>query len=181
MSTAFAKPFDQAWCATKHDFESVDSGSDLLPETPPMQPNDIGTKNAAVPRPGDGADADRRHRNDDPDAGDRLANDDWRRLEASMRWLPIESDASRLPPSLAPDRMPPLPARSGVLRGAAKVLLASAVAAPVAYYFAVHTTPAPSAVQFATIDAHAVAPPPQVVARPAIRGIETDIVAAPLR
>jgi hypothetical protein len=46
----------------------------------------------------------------------------------------------RVPPSLAPERLrppPPLRARRDSLRGPLRVLLASAIAAPIAYYFSV--------------------------------------------
>jgi len=51
----------------------------------------------------------------------------------------------RVPPSLAPERLrppPPMRQRSDNLRGPLRVLLASAIAAPIAYYFAVGN-PAP--------------------------------------
>jgi hypothetical protein len=53
-------------------------------------------------------------------------------------------DGVRVPPSLAPERMrpPPMRARRDNLRGPLRVLMASAVAAPIAYYFSVGN-PAP--------------------------------------
>lgn len=53
----------------------------------------------------------------------------------------------RVPPSLAPERVrppPPMRARRDNLRGPLRVLMASAIAAPVAYYFSVGNFAAPS-------------------------------------
>jgi hypothetical protein len=53
----------------------------------------------------------------------------------------------RVPPSLAPERLrppPPMRARRDNLRGPLRVLLASAIAAPIAYYFSVGNIASPS-------------------------------------
>ncbi len=53
----------------------------------------------------------------------------------------------RVPPSLAPERVrppPPMRARRDNLRGPLRVLMASAIAAPIAYYFSVGNFAAPS-------------------------------------
>jgi hypothetical protein len=93
------------------------------------------------------------------------ADPDLARLESSLQWLQREGSAARLPravqlppvsglrpvgeqfingirvpPSLAPERLrppPPMRERRDNLRGPLRVLLASAVAAPIAYYFSV--------------------------------------------
>ena len=90
---------------------------------------------------------------------------DLARLESSLQWLQREESAARLPravqlppvsglrpvgeqfingvrvpPSLAPERLrppPPMRERRDNLRGPLRVLLASAIAAPIAYYFSV--------------------------------------------
>jgi hypothetical protein len=93
------------------------------------------------------------------------ADPDLARLESSLQWLQREESAARLPravqlppvsglrpvgeqfingirvpPSLAPERLrppPPMRERRDNLRGPLRVLLASVIAAPIAYYFSV--------------------------------------------
>jgi hypothetical protein len=100
-----------------------------------------------------------------PVATATAADPDLARLESSLQWLQREESAARLPravqlppvsglrpvgeqfingvrvpPSLAPDRLrppPPMRQRRDNLRGPLRVLLASAIAAPIAYYFSV--------------------------------------------
>jgi hypothetical protein len=99
-------------------------------------------------------------------AAEAAAHDpDLQRLEASLNWIQREGAASRLPravqlppvsglrpprgeqfingvrvpPSLAPERLrpPPIRERRDNLRGPLRVVLASVIAAPIAYYFSV--------------------------------------------
>jgi hypothetical protein len=101
-----------------------------------------------------------------PVATATAADPDLARLESSLQWLQREESAARLPravqlppvsglrpvggeqfingvrvpPSLAPERLrppPPMRERRDNLRGPLRVLLASAIAAPIAYYFSV--------------------------------------------
>ena len=100
-----------------------------------------------------------------PAATAAAADPDLARLESSLQWLQREGSAGRLPravqlppvsglrpvgeqfingvrvpPSLAPERLrppPPMRERRDNLRGPLRVLLASAIAAPIAYYFSV--------------------------------------------
>jgi hypothetical protein len=93
------------------------------------------------------------------------ADPDLARLESSLQWLQREGSVGRLPravqlppvsglrpvreqfingvrvpPSLAPERLrppPPMRERRDNLRGPLRVLLASVIAAPIAYYFSV--------------------------------------------
>lgn len=102
-----------------------------------------------------------------PAAEAAAADPDLQRLEASLSWIQREGAASRLPravqlppvsglraprgeqfingvrvpPSLAPERLrpPPMRARRDNLRGPLRVVLASILAAPIAYYFSVGT------------------------------------------
>ena len=100
-----------------------------------------------------------------PVATATAADPDLARLESSLQWLQREESVARLPravqlppvsglrpvgeqfingvrvpPSLAPERLrppPPMRQRRDNLRGPLRVLLASAIAAPIAYYFSV--------------------------------------------
>jgi hypothetical protein len=100
-----------------------------------------------------------------PGATATAADPDLARLESSLQWLQREGSAARLPravqlppvsglrpvgdqfingvrvpPSLAPERLrppPPMRERRDNLRGPLRVLFASAIAAPIAYYFSV--------------------------------------------